>query len=295
MNKSTYSPLLFLWDAKSVFVGHVNEAIDVSTGTSSLMIGLDKPIRFSIKQGGDSVECRSLLIPAGTNVHIDTQSAFVFNYTLGPIGEELALIAKLMTKSMIERDENVFYQLVDEEQYINQFLSLCLPPLDTEKIVSTLNGLIEDTREIDLESPDGNCDFARPNYVDDPRVNTVVEKLNQSNTNNTSLPELARLVNLSPAYLTELFKNRTGLPIRRYRLWYRLHNAVTLIGQGKNFTDAAINSGFNDSSHFIRTFHSMLGMKPSSILSQTKPMEILLANPSVNSIPFVSKPVSNSL
>lgn len=287
MDKLAYSPLLFLWQDKSVFFGQLDDTIDVSTGTSSLMLGLDKPIRFSINPADDLIECRSLLIPAGTKVHIDTQGAFLFNYTLGPIGEQLAIIAKLMTQNR----GDVFYKLRDEEQHIKNFLSLCLPPLGTEKIVDTLDGFISEAKKIDLSILDDSSHFQRPSYVDDARINTVIEKLNHANTNNTPLPELARLVNLSPAYLTELFKTRTGLPIRRYRLWYRLHNAVTLVGQGKNFTEAAIASGFNDSSHFIRTFHSMLGMTPSSILSQTKPMEILVANQNTNRIPFVSKPV----
>jgi len=291
MDKSAYSPLLFLWQDKSVFAGQLDEAIDVSTGTSSLMLGLDKPIRFSTPQIVDPIECRSLLIPAGTKVHIDTQGAFVFNYTLGPIGEQLAVISKLMTNNC----ENIYYKLQDEEQYINDLISLCLPPLGTDKILFTIAKFIDKARSIDLEKLDEASRFQRPSYINDARINTVIENLNNSQTNNTPLNELARLVNLSPAYLTELFKRRTGLPIRRYRLWYRLHHAVTLVGQGKNFTEAAMSSGFNDSSHFIRTFHSMLGMTPSSILSQTKTMEILVAEQATNRIPFVAKSVENGL
>ncbi len=291
MNKSVYSPLLFLWKSKSIFVGQLEDTIDVSSGTSTLMVGLDKPIRFSTQQMVDSIECRSLLIPAGTKVSIDTQGAFLFNYTLGPVGEELATISNLMTKNCA----NMYYQLMDEEQHISSFLTLCMPPLDTNKILDTVNSFIEKARSVELESLDESCHFERPSYIDDTRINAVIEKIHCSDTHNTSLVELARLVNLSPAYLSELFKNRTGLPIRRYRLWYRLHHAVTLVGQGKNFTDAAIFSGFNDSSHFIRTYRSMLGMSPSSILSQTKPMKLLVANQTTNRIPFVSKPVETNL
>ncbi len=37
--------------------------------------------------------------------------------------------------------------------------------------------------------------------------------------------------------------------------------------------------GFNDSSHFIRTFRSMLGMTPTSIFTQATPLQFLTPTP----------------
>lgn len=266
MDISDYSPILFLWNYKSVFAGHLTEKIDVSTGTSTLLIGLNRPIEFLTLEG-KPVECRSLLIPAGKKIHLDTKGAFIFNLSLDPAGDELAIISKLMTRHA----SGVYYQLMDEQRHINGFISLCSSPLNTKKIIAIINSFIDQARGLKLENLDVSHHFERPYYTNDCRINTVVEKLNDFNGEILSLGELSRLVNLSPAYLSELFKVRIGIPIRRYRLWCRLYNAVSLIGQGKNFTDAALSSGFNDSSHFIKTYRSMVGMSPSSILTQTKP------------------------
>ena len=42
-----------------------------------------------------------------------------------------------------------------------------------------------------------------------------------------------------------------------------------------SLTDASIQAGFSDSSHFNHTFRSMLGMKPSFVLKRSEQIKIL--------------------
>ena len=267
MPTTPYCPLLFLWQQRSVFIGSLFEPIDVSTGASTLMLGLDKPIRYITQDMKSSMECRSLLIPAGTSVVVDTQGAFFFNCTLDPMGTDFFSLSKLMMK----KQGTIFYNLQDEKHHINTLLSICSPPLSTNKIQSTLNHFLQ----LGLRSINKN----EGNLINDHRIERVIEEIKTTIGENTSLVELANRVNLSPAYLSELFKNCTGLPVRRYRLWHRLYATVESIGLGKNLTDAAMESGFNDSSHFIRTFRSMLGMTPTSIFTQAIPLQFLTPDP----------------
>ncbi len=277
MSTAAYCPLLFLWQQRSVFVGSLPEPIYVSTGASTLMMGLDKPIRFKTHDMQEFIECRSLLIPAGTPVVVDTQGAFFFNCTLDPMGADL----HSLSKAMIKQEKNCFYLLQDEQRHIDSFLSFCCAPLNALKIQNTLDNFLQQP----YQKP-----HIHERFIVEPRIQRVISHIRDNTTDNTSLNQLANQVNLSPAYLSELFKSCTGLPIRRFRLWHRLYTTVESIGRGGNLTDAAMESGFNDSSHFIRTFRSMLGMTPTSIFIQTTPLQIL-----TEEIPMKSNIVSKKV
>ena len=70
--------------------------------------------------------------------------------------------------------------------------------------------------------------------------------------------------------LTQLFRQKIGIPIRRYRQWHRLFVTCVGVTRGMNLTDAAVNAGFTDSAHFSHTFRSIVGMSPSAALAQSR-------------------------
>ena len=113
-------------------------------------------------------------------------------------------------------------------------------------------------------------------YAVDQRVVDVIKLIKQTVDDNLSVEALAKEVNLSVSRLVQLFKQQTGVPIRRYRLWHRLYVTAVKIGRGESLTDAAIAAGFTDYSHCSHTFRSMIGMKPSLILSQPNKVRIMV-------------------
>ena len=100
----------------------------------------------------------------------------------------------------------------------------------------------------------------------DPRVSELLAELHESPGRLFSGRELASLVGLSESRMQHLFKQQTGIPIRRYVLWMRLRHVVELTVSGASLTTAAIESGFADLAHFTRTFRAMFGIKPSALL-----------------------------
>lgn len=257
MATAVYRPFLYLWEHRTLFIGKLDAPIDVSTGAPSLMLGLDKPIRYTTSEMQASIECRSLIIPAGTDVVIDTQGAIIASCILEPLGKDFHVLSKLTCNQA----SNTGYNLKNEQVLIDAFLEISCSPIDTAAISHLLFQL--------LNSPATDEQENNTLHEIDPRIEHVITLIQKTASLNLSLSEIAEQANLSPSRLTELFKKQTGLPLRRYRLWYRLYLTALKVGQKKTLTEAAFEAGFNDSPHFNRTFKSMLGISPSCILSQT--------------------------
>jgi AraC family transcriptional regulator len=104
-----------------------------------------------------------------------------------------------------------------------------------------------------------------PREPSDPRVLAAVEYIRQRVDQPISLPEVAKLANLSPGRFRHLFVEQTGMPLRTYVLWRRLLHVWTLLMQGETLSAAAHAAGFADSAHLSRTARTMFGLPPSAL------------------------------
>ena len=79
---------------------------------------------------------------------------------------------------------------------------------------------------------------------------------------NISLDQLARLVNLSPYYLTRTFRELIGIPPHAYLTQFRITQAKSLLTAGYSIAQVAAETGFVDQSHFTRHFKRFIGVTP---------------------------------
>lgn len=100
----------------------------------------------------------------------------------------------------------------------------------------------------------------------DPRVAAVVAHMRTHLDRSDGAADLAALVYLSPSRLSALFRTHAGIPIRRYRVWLRLHAAAAAIAEGSSLTDAAASAGFADAAHFTTSARRVFGVAPSDVL-----------------------------
>src|SRR4029453_96378 len=77
-----------------------------------------------------------------------------------------------------------------------------------------------------------------------------------------SLTSTAREVGMSTFYFARVFRELVGQSPHQYLLRARLAHASRLLRQGASVTEAALNSGFGNLSHFTRTFQSHFGVAP---------------------------------
>jgi len=78
-----------------------------------------------------------------------------------------------------------------------------------------------------------------------------------------SIDQLARKLFVSESRLAHIFKQDMNISIRQYILWKKIEIAATKSQTGHSLTESAHYAGFTDSSHFIKTFKKMFGVRPS--------------------------------
>lgn len=78
-----------------------------------------------------------------------------------------------------------------------------------------------------------------------------------------TLEKTARLVYLSPAYLSRIFKRETGITFNAYLNRVRINKTKELLRQRKlRLTDISLLVGYEDQSYFTKVFKRVTGMLP---------------------------------
>ena len=260
MSDEKLPSLLYLWDKRTLYIGPLFEPLNLSQGAATLLVSLDKPISFKMKDDEESTECYSLLLPAGLTVSIDTGDAIIANCNLDPLGADFSGVTSLMQ----DKKGKISYNLSQYGDFKHGYTAMLEQQLESEPAYELLEDLLEKR-------------FSQfyPNHAIDSRVAKVVDKIKLNFDDNQSVDDLASFVNLSVPRLVQIFKKQTGVPMRRYRLWHRLYVTAVRMGNGSSLTEAALIAGFTDSAHFSHTFKSMLGMSASTMLLQPNSIKIV--------------------
>ncbi|MBP9145422.1 MAG: helix-turn-helix transcriptional regulator [Thermoanaerobaculia bacterium] len=111
------------------------------------------------------------------------------------------------------------------------------------------------------------CTGAPPSRRLDPRVTRVLAAIRASDDLRMSVDAAAAMAFLSPSRFAHLWKQQVGLPFRRYLLWRKLTRAMLMIGRGRTTATAAHEADFADAAHLTHTFHRMVGIAPSVLMS----------------------------
>jgi AraC family transcriptional regulator len=101
------------------------------------------------------------------------------------------------------------------------------------------------------------------------QLEQIVDYIDTYLDRDLSLHELAQLVQLSPHYFSQLFKQSTGLSPHQYILRCRIERGKTLLLKGgASIAQVAKIIGFTDQSHFHRHFKRLEGITPKAFVRQ---------------------------
>lgn len=98
----------------------------------------------------------------------------------------------------------------------------------------------------------------------------LLDWIEKNFTEPISLEKLSEVSGLSAKYLCRVFKEYTSKTVVRYINELRINHACHEIASGKNSTQAAFDSGFNDLSYFCKTFKAYTGFTPTEYKKQNK-------------------------
>lgn len=99
-----------------------------------------------------------------------------------------------------------------------------------------------------------------PVHNDSVLGKTIRDYLNDHATKSVTLDQLSSLVNVTPSYVTRVFKKTVGLPPHEYQTQLRVSHAKRLLQKGIAPIDVALESGFYDQSHLNKHFKRLVGV-----------------------------------
>jgi AraC family transcriptional regulator len=116
--------------------------------------------------------------------------------------------------------------------------------------------------EADVSAPSSRGHYAiRPRDVD--AVVAVCRRIEADAPSQRSVADWARDVGMTSPQLTRAFRRYLGLSPHAYVLRWRLRTATELLDSGRSVSDTCYSSGFENLSHFCRTFQRTLGVRAS--------------------------------
>lgn len=190
--------------------------------------------------------CRTIFIPAGTLHQMDVEGPRIACLYLDPSGADAGIVKNAMTQSA----DGLFAGLVNE--------SALLDALQASRLASTrqIERILLSYLDLSVAS------------ASDRRIEHAVARLLGEATSMPTLAALAHEAGLSTDRFRHAFKDVTGVPFRRFRIWARMSVAMSVAHRGGSLTEAAHASGFATSAHFSRCFRAMFGLTPSRFMAR---------------------------
>ena len=94
-------------------------------------------------------------------------------------------------------------------------------------------------------------------------IGSVIDYMQAHPEQDITLPRVAAMVNLSPNYFSQLFKDETGMSFTEYLANVRLEYAKSLLRSGHlGLQEVVTRCGFSDAAYFCRFFKRRTGMSP---------------------------------
>jgi AraC-like DNA-binding protein len=223
---------LLLGPARAAYVGPSLDLAPHSNLATTLVFALDHPASLRIwspgRGWGEWRTQQVAVIPTATLHHLRASGRMVFLY-LDPLSDD---ISNLQEARVMHARQT-------------------LASTDTEELsIDTIVKMIG----------------IKPKHPTHKRMERVLQAIERQPEEFECIEDAARLAHLSASRFRAVFAEHVGLPFRRYRLWRKMARVVSLVSEGRNLTDAALDAGFTDSAHLSTTFKRMFGISPGFLL-----------------------------
>jgi AraC-like DNA-binding protein len=146
-----------------------------------------------------------------------------------------------------------FYNNLAEYNEDNSDIAKLKKKLILAEMLLKINILFDESakQKIDIRSD--------PQYE---KIQRILSYINDNLAGDLSLDVISRQFYISTSYLSALFKEITGYSLNNYIINKRILLATELLKQNHTVTSVTESCGFNNYSHFIRTFKKFEGIAP---------------------------------
>ncbi len=126
-------------------------------------------------------------------------------------------------------------------------------------LISILRTLSETSEYVLLNAGEVKFDFR---HQDEERINRVYSYVEKHYSQPMDIQKVAEIANLTVPSFCRYFKKMTHLTFTDFVNEFRVNNACKLLMEDKPVSDVSFESGFNNISHFNKTFKAVKGMSP---------------------------------
>ncbi|HBI62177.1 MAG TPA: hypothetical protein DDY31_13360 [Lachnospiraceae bacterium] len=167
-----------------------------------------------------------------------------------------ALVSLCMDKSFVENYTSQKGAEILEMQLLSPKIQKWITKPQTELLLQAASYVykLQDTHKEEMESD----------------MLILRDRLTNYFSDSMSLDSLAKDLYLSKYYLIRKCKRNLGLTPHKFHLQNRIRKAQTLLFANKSVTEASIDTGFYDQSHFDRAFKNIVGISPTEFLASSK-------------------------
>lgn len=140
-----------------------------------------------------------------------------------------------------------------------------------ERLVELLNifhTLASTTEFSVLNAAEKRFDF---NHKDEDRINKIYEYVEQNYQQSIDIQVVANLSNLTVPSFCRYFKKISHITYTDFVNEYRINQACRLLLENKPVADICFEVGFNNISHFNKTFKQLKGVSPREYKATLKP------------------------
>ncbi|MBI2383864.1 MAG: helix-turn-helix transcriptional regulator [Gammaproteobacteria bacterium] len=234
---------MYVWTGCLLLFSHMLRNRPHRHVPASLLVGLDCP--FDLHVDGRHARLRGALVAPHARQSLDSRGGAMLVLHVDPDRPEFRRIApRLAGAPSCPLPEALVERFVPRLAAFRRALPSCA---GAEVLLGELVAALADgpARELDA------------------RIAALVERLRSDLPSRLELGALAAELGLSESRLMHLFKAQLGVPLRRFVLGLRLQNAMHLWGEGMNLAELALDAGFYDQPHLIRTARAMVDELPS--------------------------------
>lgn len=230
---------LFLWSDHWQVVGRLMPNRPHRHISASLLVGLDQA--FQLQVDGHWRRTRAAIVSPDVIQALDPGSTSMWIAQMDPDSRHWRSLRHLVGDSG-SADLNLDHLEMPSVQD-----SGC------EAVERCLEGLLSNT--------------GRPAEPLDERVSQVCEILRRELPEKLDVSLLAGCVGLSSSRLSHLFRQQTGVPLRRFLLHLKMNRALAFWQPGISVSRLATEAGFYDQPHLVRTARDMFDALPSEYVT----------------------------